>query len=89
MACKPVCKLCDKLIISQSVTFAGGNLVINIPAGYSCGYYNKRSRCDYDRNGYGAVSAYKPLLRSGDGLRYPHKDSVFHGCIHKRGGGKL
>lgn len=33
MACKPICKLCDKLIISNSVTFTGGNLVINIPAG--------------------------------------------------------
>ena len=33
MACKPVYKLCDKLIISQSVTFTGGNLVINLPAG--------------------------------------------------------
>lgn len=33
MACKPVCKLCDKLIISSAVTFTGGNLIINIPAG--------------------------------------------------------
>ena len=33
MVCKPVCKLCDKLVLSQSVTFAGGNLVINLPAG--------------------------------------------------------
>lgn len=33
MACKPVCKLCDRLIISQSVAFTGGNLVINLPAG--------------------------------------------------------
>lgn len=33
MACKPVCKLCDKLVISQSVSFTGGNLVVNIPAG--------------------------------------------------------
>ncbi len=33
MACKPVCKLCDKLIISQAVTFADGTLTINIPAG--------------------------------------------------------
>ena len=33
MACKPVCKLCDKLVISQSVTFTGGVLVVNIPAG--------------------------------------------------------
>ncbi len=33
MACKNVCRLCDRLIISQTVTFTGGNLVINIPAG--------------------------------------------------------
>lgn len=33
MSCKPVCKLCDKLRISQTVTFTGGNLVINLPAG--------------------------------------------------------
>ena len=33
MACKNSCKLCDKLIISQSVTYTGGNVVVNIPAG--------------------------------------------------------
>lgn len=33
MPCKPVCKLCDKLIISQSVAFTAGTLIINIPAG--------------------------------------------------------
>lgn len=33
MSCKPVCKLCDKLVTSQDVTFDGTNLVINIPAG--------------------------------------------------------
>lgn len=33
MSCKPVCQLCDKLVISQSVTFTGGNLIVNIPAG--------------------------------------------------------
>lgn len=33
MSCKNVCKLCDKLILSQSITFTGGNLVINLPAG--------------------------------------------------------
>lgn len=33
MACKNVCRLCDRLIISQSITFTGGNLVINLPAG--------------------------------------------------------
>lgn len=33
MACKNVCKLCDKFIISQSITFTGGNLIVNLPAG--------------------------------------------------------
>lgn len=33
MACKPVCKLCDRLVISQAVTFDGTNLVLNLPAG--------------------------------------------------------
>lgn len=34
MACKNVCRLCDKLIISNSVTFtAGTGLIINIPEG--------------------------------------------------------
>lgn len=31
--CKNSCRLCRRLIISQSVTFAGGNLVVNLPAG--------------------------------------------------------
>lgn len=33
MACNNTCRLCDRLIISQSVTFAGGVLIINLPAG--------------------------------------------------------
>ena len=33
MACKAVCKLCDRLVISQAVTFANGVLTINLPAG--------------------------------------------------------
>lgn len=34
MACKNVCRLCDKLIISTAVTFtAGTGLVITIPSG--------------------------------------------------------
>lgn len=33
MSCKNICKLCSRLIISDRVTFTGGNLVINIPAG--------------------------------------------------------
>lgn len=33
MACKNVCRLCDRFILSQEVTFADGTLTINIPAG--------------------------------------------------------
>lgn len=33
MACNNVCRLCGHLIISTAVAFAGGNLVITIPAG--------------------------------------------------------
>lgn len=33
MACSNVCKLCDNLIISATVTFTTPNLVVNIPAG--------------------------------------------------------
>ena len=42
MACKNVCRLCDNLVISQSVTFSGGNLILNIPAG---SYANNRKIC--------------------------------------------
>ena len=31
--CNKSCRLCDRLVISQSVTFTGGVLIINIPAG--------------------------------------------------------
>lgn len=41
MSCKPVCKLCDRLIISQAVTFTAGTLIVNIPAG------NYRNGCKY------------------------------------------
>ena len=33
MACKTVCRLCDRLIVSQAVTFAADTLTVNIPAG--------------------------------------------------------
>lgn len=33
MACRPICQLCDRLVISQAVTFADGTLTINLPAG--------------------------------------------------------
>ena len=42
MDCKNVCRLCDNLVISQSVTFTGGNLIVNIPAG---SYANNRKIC--------------------------------------------
>lgn len=38
MACNYTCKLCERLVISQAVTFDGTNLIINLPAGsYSNG----------------------------------------------------
>ena len=42
MACKNVCKLCDKLVISTAVAFTNGNLVITIPAG---SYNNNEKYC--------------------------------------------
>lgn len=33
MSCTNVCRLCNKLIISEAVTFDGTSLVINLPAG--------------------------------------------------------
>lgn len=42
MSCSGVCRLCPRLVISQSVTFTGGNLIINIPAG---NYSNNTKYC--------------------------------------------
>lgn len=42
MACKNICQLCKNLVISQSITFTGGNLVVNLPAG---SYENCRKIC--------------------------------------------
>lgn len=33
MACKNICRLCDRFIISEAITFDGTTLTINIPAG--------------------------------------------------------
>lgn len=33
MACKNKCRLCNRLVLSQAITFSGGNLVVNLPAG--------------------------------------------------------
>ena len=42
MPCSNVCRLCDRLVISQAVTFADGTLTINIPAG---SYNNGEKYC--------------------------------------------
>ncbi len=33
MSCRNVCKMCRRLVLSESVAFTDGNLVITIPAG--------------------------------------------------------
>ena len=42
MSCKTVCRLCDKLVLSQAVSFTGGDLEINLPAG---SYNNGEKYC--------------------------------------------
>lgn len=42
MSCKNVCQVCKRLVISQSVAFTGGNLVITLPAG---NYNNGEKYC--------------------------------------------
>lgn len=42
MGCKNVCRLCNRLIISESVAFTGGNLIVNLPAG---SYANGEKYC--------------------------------------------
>ena len=42
MSCKNVCRLCDRLVLSQEITFDGTNLVINLPAG---SYNNNEKYC--------------------------------------------
>ena len=42
MSCPTYKRLCDKLVISDSVTFTGGNLVIDLPA---AAYNNNQKYC--------------------------------------------
>lgn len=42
MACKNICRLCKRLIISQSVTYDSGVLTINLPEG---SYANGEKYC--------------------------------------------
>lgn len=40
--CRSTCKICDHLVLSQSVSFADGTLTINLPAG---SYNNREQYC--------------------------------------------
>lgn len=42
MACKNICRLCDRLILSNTVAYTAPNLVVNIPAG---AYNNGEKYC--------------------------------------------
>ena len=42
MSCKNVCKLCDKFIISQSISYSGNTVVVDLPNG---NYANKEKYC--------------------------------------------
>ena len=42
MSCKPVCQLCKRLILSQSITVTDGNVVVNLPDG---SYTNGEKYC--------------------------------------------
>lgn len=42
MACKPICRMCDKFVATDSITFTGGTLIINIPA---AAYNNNTKYC--------------------------------------------
>ena len=42
MACRNTCQLCERLVISDSVTFTAPNLIIDIPAG---SYTNGEKYC--------------------------------------------
>lgn len=42
MSCKSVCKLCDRLVVSESVTYDTGILTVTIPAG---SYQNGEKYC--------------------------------------------
>lgn len=41
MACKPICSLCDHLVISTAVNFDGTNVIVALPAG------NYQAGCKY------------------------------------------
>ena len=91
MSCKPVCRLCDRLVISQAVAFTGGNLEINLPAG---SYNNGEKYCVVvgqaipDTTTINApvyftihsLSDDKAELRSGHRLWHPYPDQILSLC---------
>lgn len=92
MSCKPVCKLCNHLVLSQAVAFTGGNLEINLPAG---SYNNGEKYCIVIAQsipdtttinapvyftigtGHHALSHDKTELCTGDSLWNPYPYQVF------------
>ena len=93
MSCKPVCKLCNHLVLSQAVAFTGGNLEINLPAG---SYNNGEKYCIviaqsipdtttinapvYFTIGTGTTLYDKTELCAGDGLWDPYPHQIFDLC---------
>ena len=94
MSCKPVCRLCDNLVLSQAVTFTGGNLEINLPAG---AYNNGGKYCIVVAQSIPATTTINapvyitigtgtelyPLTKrncSGDCLRHPHSHPLLRLC---------
>ena len=62
MSCKPVCKLCDRLVISQAVNVtAGGTVVIDLPAN---SYRNGEKYCII-------VAQNIPISIGGTDIQYP------------------
>lgn len=42
MSCKPICRVCDKFVATNNITFTGGVLILNLPAG---AYLNNTKYC--------------------------------------------
>ena len=72
MSCKNVCKLCNRLVISQAVAFTGGNLVITLPAG---SYNNGEKYCFSEL-----------ILRKKPNKRYPFHMGHVIICVTKKEG---
>lgn len=71
MACKNICKLCDKLVISTGVAFTLGNLDITIPEG---SYYDGEKVCIVVTQTIPATATINApvFIRIGDGAQlYP------------------